>query len=91
MLSSQLMGGVRAGIPYPEALSIVRDTAISAAETLRLTGKNAIELETMVCSAAGTTIEGVKALHDGGLPSTLMDAVAKAAARSTELENEALR
>lgn len=85
------MGGVRAGIPYPEALSIVRDTAISAAETLRLTGKNAIELETMVCSAAGTTIEGVKALHDGGLPSTLMDAVAKAAARSTELENEALR
>ena len=85
------MGGVRAGIPYPEALSIVRDTAISAAETLKLTGKNAIELETMVCSAAGTTIEGVKALHDGGLPSTLMDAVAKAAARSTELENEALR
>ena len=85
------MGGVRAGIPYPEALSIVRDTAISAAETLKITGKNAIELETMVCSAAGTTIEGVKALHDGGLPSALMNAVAKAAARSSELEAEALR
>ena len=91
VMHQMAMGGVRAGIPYPEALSIVRDTAISAAETLKLTGKNAIELETMVCSAAGTTIEGVKALHDGGVPSALMNAVAKAAARSTELENEALR
>ena len=70
---------------------IEHDLANIILTKLKLTGKNAIELETMVCSAAGTTIEGVKALHDGGLPSTLMDAVAKAAARSTELENEALR
>lgn len=85
------MGGVKAGIPYPEALSIVRDTAISAAEVLKSSDKNAIELETMVCSAAGTTIEGVQALQDGGFGSTLMDAVERAARRSNELESEALR
>ena len=89
MMHQMAMAGVKAGIPYPEALAIVRDTAVSAAETLKLTGKNAIELETMVCSAAGTTIEGVKALQDGSFASAVMNAVERAAEKSLELETKA--
>ena len=83
------MGGVKAGIPYPEALSIVRDTMASTAELQKESGKGAIELETMVCSAAGTTIEGVKALADRSFGSALMNAVQAAADKSIELEAKA--
>ena len=64
MMHQMAMAGVKEGIPYPESLAIVRDTAISAAEMQKSCGRGAIELETMVCSAAGTTIEGIKALQE---------------------------
>ena len=89
MMHHMAMGGVKAGIPYPEALSIVRDTMASAVELQRETGKGATELETMVCSAAGTTIEGVKALQDKGFGSALMKAVQAASDKSVELEAKA--
>ncbi len=89
MMHQMAMAGVKEGIPYPEALSIVRDTAISAAELQKSTGENAISLETMVCSAAGTTIEGVKALQDNGFAAALIDAVCSASAKSIELETKA--
>lgn len=83
------MGGVREGIPYPKALSIVADTMISAANLQKQTGRNAIDLETMVCSAKGTTIEGVKALADGNFASAVINAVSAAAQKSEELEKKA--
>ena len=89
MFHQMAMAGVKEGIPYPEALSIARDTAISAAEVQKSTGTNAIELETKVCSAAGTTIEGIKALQDGGFASAVMNAVESAASKSVELEAKA--
>ena len=89
MMHHMAMAGVKEGLPYAEALAIVRDTAISAAELQKSTGANAIELETRVCSAAGTTIEGVKALQEGGFASAAMNAVTSAAARSLELESSA--
>ena len=89
MMHQMAMAGVKEGIPYPEALAIVRDTAISAAEVQKSQGENTIALETMVCSAAGTTIEGIKALQDGGFASAVMNAVENAAAKSVELEAKA--
>ena len=89
MMHHMALGGVKAGIPYPEALSIVRDTMMSAAELQKESGRGAVELETMVCSAAGTTIEGVKALSDNGFGSALMEAVLAASEKSIELEAKA--
>jgi pyrroline-5-carboxylate reductase len=83
------MGGVKEGIPYGKALSIVADTMISAAELQKQTGMNAMELEAMVCSAKGTTIEGVAKLAEGGFANALISAVEAAAARSRELEKKA--
>ncbi len=89
LMHQMAMGGIREGIPYPKALSIVADTMISAANLQKATGKNAIELETLVCSAKGTTIEGVKALTDGGFGSAVINAVSAAASKSNELEKKA--
>ena len=83
------MGGVKEGIPYAKGLSIVADTMISAAALQKETGKNAIDLEAMVCSATGTTIEGVAKLAEGGFASAIQNAVSAAAERSRELEKKA--
>lgn len=88
MMHQMAMGGVREGIPYPTSLDIVRDTFESAISLQKESGKGAIELETMVCSAGGTTIEGVKALQDGAIGSTLMNAVSAAADKSRKMEKK---
>ncbi|MBQ3729176.1 MAG: pyrroline-5-carboxylate reductase [Spirochaetales bacterium] len=89
MMHQMAMGGVKQGIPYPKALSIVADTMLSAANLQKETGKNAVELEAMVCSAKGTTIEGVAALTEGGFGAALINAVTAAARKSEELEKKA--
>ena len=83
------MGGVREGIAYKTSLDIVRDTLNSAISLQKEAQVGAIELETMVCSAAGTTIEGIKALDDGAFGKTVIDAVSAAANKSRELEKNA--
>ncbi len=83
------MGGVDEGIPYPTALAIARDTCVSAAALQRETGKGAIDLATMVCSAGGTTIQGMKALAEGGFDATVMEAVSAAAQKSRAMEEAA--
>ncbi len=85
-LHSLAMGGVQEGIPYPLALAIARDTANSATTLLSTSGKNPVELATMVCSAGGTTIEGMKALAEGNFDATVMQAVSAAATKSRTLE-----
>lgn len=85
-LHALAMGGVQEGIPYPMALAIANDTAISATTLLEASGKNPVELATMVCSAGGTTIEGMKALAEGKLDATIMQAVSAAAGKSRTLE-----
>jgi pyrroline-5-carboxylate reductase len=89
LMHQMAMGGVKEGIPYPKALSIVADTMMSAASLQKATGTSAADLETMVCSAKGTTIEGVKALADGGFANAVINAVSAAARRSEELEKKA--
>ena len=83
------MAGVREGIPYNKALSIVSGTLESAALLQKATGKGAIELETMVCSPRGTTIEGVKTLTEGGFASIVQDAVEATVRKSEEMTRNA--
>lgn len=82
------LAGVKEGIPYPLSLEIVRDTLESAAELQRFTGSHPIELVTKITSAAGTTVEGLKALEDGKLGSTLINAVSATSTRSKEIEEK---
>ncbi|MGE4583884.1 MAG: pyrroline-5-carboxylate reductase [Sphaerochaeta sp.] len=83
------MGGVVQGIAYPQALQIAIDTAASAVALAKHTQKNPVELATMVCSAGGTTIEGMQALAEGGFDATVMQAVQAASEKSRFLEQHA--
>lgn len=80
------MGGVKEGIPYPTSLEMVVDTMQGAINLQKTTRKNAVELETEVCSAAGTTIEGVQTLYEAGFDGAVMDAVIATSEKARNLE-----
>ncbi|WP_028974754.1 pyrroline-5-carboxylate reductase [Spirochaeta cellobiosiphila] len=80
------LGGTREGLAYSKSLEIVLDTMEGAAKVLKSNEENPAAMLSKVTSPAGTTIEGVKALAEGKLQDTLMEAVHRAATRSRELE-----
>ncbi len=84
------LGAVAEGIPYPDAQRIITSTMESATALLKASGAHPIELASRVCSAKGTTIEGLQALAEGGFDATVMDAVRRSAEKSRILEAEAL-
>lgn len=78
-------GAVAAGMPRPMAyefaIQLVKGSACLALET----GKHPGELKDMVCSPAGTTIEAVRVLEEGGFRANVMDAVIAAAEKNSRL------
>ena len=80
------LAGVREGIPYSTSLDIVRETLRSAVEEQKSTQKGATELENMVCSAKGTTIEGVKKLKELNFENAVMEAARASAEKARSME-----
>jgi pyrroline-5-carboxylate reductase len=77
-------GGVAAGLPRKVALRLAAQTALGTAKwVLECDGPAA--LKDMVCSPAGTTIAGVRALEAGGVRSATIEAVVAAKRRAEEL------
>lgn len=60
-------------------------TLAGSAEMLLKTGEHPAKLKDAVCSPAGSTIEGVKALEDGSFRASAMNAVKNAYERTLEL------
>ncbi len=58
---------------------------MGSAKLMLETGKHPGELKDMVTSPAGTTIEAVRVLEEGGFRGLVMDAVEACADRSREL------
>jgi len=79
------LGGVASGFDYRTALSIAAATLESAAALLK-DGTHPLELASRVISPAGTTIQGVRALEQGGLTAAVMGAVEAAARKAEEME-----
>ncbi len=88
-LHAMALGGTDAGFSYQQALDIAYSTCKGAVEVLRSEGIGPAEYLTRVTSAGGTTIRGVKALEEGGLTPTVMEAINAAAERAREIESEA--
>ena len=78
-------GGVAAGLPRDISTRLAVQTMLGAAKMVLETGKHPGELKDMVCSPGGTTIEGVHELEEGGVRSTLINAVRAATERAVEL------
>lgn len=68
-------GAVAAGMPRKQAYTFAAQAVMGSAKLMLETGKHPGELKDMVCSPAGTTIEGVRVLEEKGVRGAIMDAV----------------
>lgn len=76
---------VRCGMPRSQAYTYAAQTVYGSAGMVLESGKHPAVLKDMVCSPAGTTIEGVAALENNGFRNAIIEAVTKACEKSIEL------
>ncbi|MDQ2681075.1 MAG: pyrroline-5-carboxylate reductase [Candidatus Eremiobacteraeota bacterium] len=77
--------GVKLGIQRTTAQLLAAQTMLGAAQMILQTDKHPAALRDEVTTPAGCTIDGLMALEQGGLRTTLSNAVIAAAARSAAL------
>ena len=68
-------GAVACGLPRKSANLYAAQTLLGTAKLILESGEHPGKLKDAVCSPGGTTIEGVRALEEGALRGTVMDAV----------------
>ena len=85
-LHAMALGGVKTGFGYSAALETALQVVEGAVEVLRKTGETPSAWITRVASPAGTTIEGLQVLEEGGFTASVMRAVEAASRRAEELE-----
>ncbi|MDO5444774.1 MAG: pyrroline-5-carboxylate reductase [Eubacteriales bacterium] len=68
-------GGVACGLPRNQAVECAAQMVLGTAQYILSTGTHPGELKDAVCSPGGTTIQGVRALEEGGFRGSVMDAV----------------
>lgn len=78
-------GGVLCGLPREKALALAAQTVYGSSRMVLETGNHPAVLKDAVCSPAGTTIEGVRALEASAFRSTVIEAVAAACEKSKQL------
>ena len=79
-------GAVACGMPRAQALELAAQTLVGSGR-LALEGEHPGVLKDRVCSPAGTTIQGVRALEKGGFRSAVMEAVIAAYERTLALRD----
>ena len=85
MLEAMADGGVACGLPRDKAVTYAAQTLLGTARLLLESGEHPGALKDAVCSPGGSTIQGVRALEDGGLRGTVMEAVLAAFEKNREL------
>jgi pyrroline-5-carboxylate reductase len=78
-------GGVACGLPRAKAQEYAAQMLAGAAEMVLKCGQHPGELKDMVCSPAGSTIQGVRALEAGGFRGDIFEAVVAAYEKTKEL------
>lgn len=78
-------GGVACGLPRDKAQLLAAQTLIGAAKLVLESGSHPGALKDAVCSPGGSTIQGVRALEDGGFRGTVMEAVIAAYEKTVAL------
>lgn len=79
-------GAVACGLPRKTALLYAAQTVEGEARAARLSGEHPGKRKDVVCSPAGSTIQGVRALEKGGFRSAAMEAVIAAYEKNLELK-----
>ncbi len=77
--------GVKMGLSRKDSLFLSTQTVMGAAKMLLESNQHPGQLKDMVTSPGGTAIAGIHTLEQGGLRTTMINAVEAASKRSTEL------
>ena len=78
-------GGVKYGLPRKTAYEMAAQAVLGSAKMVLETGMHPGELKDMVCSPAGTTIEGVRMLEKAGMRSAVFEALTACAEKGKRL------
>lgn len=79
-------GALKAGMNKRQAIAIAAGAVMGSAKTVLETGAHPEELNDMVCSPGGTTIEGVCALKERGFEAAVIEAVSRSIAKDALLK-----
>lgn len=77
--------GVKVGLSREIAMQLAVQTLLGSARLLQITGEHPGRLKDQVTSPGGTAIAGLHTLEEGGLRTTIMNAVEAATKRAIEL------
>ena len=78
-------GAVACGLPRQKAQQYAAQTLVGAARLVLESGEHPGALKDAVCSPGGSTIQGVRALEQGGFRGTVMEAVIAAYQKTVDL------
>ena len=79
-------GGVACGLPRAQAMEFAAQMVVGSARLVLESGKHPGALKDAVCSPAGSTIQGVRALENAGFRSAVMEAVIAAYEKTRSLK-----
>jgi pyrroline-5-carboxylate reductase len=85
VIESMAEGGVKMGLPRHLAIELAAQTVMGAGSMVLETGAHPALLKDNVTTPAGTTIDGLLQLEEGGLRVTLIKSVMQATQRAKEL------
>ena len=86
MIEALAEGGVKVGLPRDLATTLAAQSLLGAAAMVLETGEHPAKLKDEVTTPAGTTVDGLMELEDGGLRVALIKAVESATLKSKEIE-----
>jgi pyrroline-5-carboxylate reductase len=85
MIEALAEGGVKVGLPRDLATRLAAQTLLGGAKMVLETGEHPALLKDEVTTPAGTTIDGIMALEDGGIRVTLIRTVDRATEKAREM------
>ena len=88
IIESLAEAGVKVGLPRAIATELAAQTVFGSGAMVLETGEHPAKLKDEVTTPAGTTIDGILELEDGGLRVTLIKAVVRATQRATARARE---
>ncbi len=85
LIETMADGGVREGLKRHEAIEMAAQTVLGSALMVLTSDTHPAQLKDAVCSPAGTTIDAVAALEEGGFRSAVLRAMRACADKSREM------
>ena len=91
LIEAMADAGVREGLTWKDACRMAAQSVFGSALMVLSTGEHPAKLRNDVCSPAGTTIDAVAALEQGGFRSAVMEAMRVCADKSREMGRKSKR